>query len=123
MANDAVQRRIPENLTNRIGKPNNYHLPGLDWVPFLTGQQINFTPEQLTPGAIVLNPDPALELDAPNHTVLTGPFNKLSAAVQAELGRRSPAFALTGRGSGVSDTGQPNLGWNHTALAVWYSES
>jgi len=23
----------------------------------------------------------------------------------------------------VSDIGQPNLGWNHTALAVWYSES
>ena len=106
VANDAVQRQLPQNLTNRIGKPNNYHLPGLDWVPFLTGQQINFTPEQLTPGAIVLNPDPALELNAPNHTVLTGPHDQLSAAVQAELSRRSADFALTGRGSGVSDTGQ-----------------
>ena len=23
----------------------------------------------------------------------------------------------------ICDIGQPNLGWNHTALAVWYSES
>ena len=107
LANDEVQRYLHAGgIRKNLEYPRNYQYPSLEWVPFLTRQRINFQPDKPTPGAILLNPDPALGGKLLEHKVIGGPVEKLSEPLLAELKRRSPRFRLTGPGSGVSDTGQ-----------------
>ncbi len=108
LANDEVQRQLPDNvgMVGEVAFPKCYQLPGLEWVPFLTRQQINFSPEHPTPGAILVNPDPPLPISAKDNTIIQGPLDTIADQVRAELERRSPNFQLSGPGSGVSDTGE-----------------
>jgi hypothetical protein len=52
-----------------------------------------------------------------NSTKKTG-MGELEASVNEWLADH-PNIAI----EHTHDIGQPNLGWNHTALAIWYSES